>query len=133
MMELAKGGELFDKLLEQGCLVEQEAATIMSQVQPTLIDENALYLNKIQVLEAVHDLHSRRIVHRDLKPENLLFYDNTDTSKVLVVDFGLSEYEEELNKDSPVCGTATYLAPEVKEFFICHLLVNLFFIIFWFQ
>ena len=44
MMELAKGGELFDKLLEQGCLVEQEAATIMSQVQPTLIDDNALQL-----------------------------------------------------------------------------------------
>ena len=67
-----------------------------------------------QVLEAVHDLHSRRIVHRDLKPENLLFYDNTHSSKVLVVDFGLSDYEEELNKDSPVCGTATYLAPEVS-------------------
>ena len=68
----------------------------------------------VQVLEAVHDLHSRRIVHRDLKPENLLFYDNTHSSKVLVVDFGLSDYEEELNKDSPVCGTATYLAPEVS-------------------
>ena len=31
-MELAKGGELFDKLLEQGCLSEYEAANIMSQV-----------------------------------------------------------------------------------------------------
>jgi len=96
VMELAKGGELFDKLLEQGCLPEHEAANIMSQV-----------------LEAVLDLHTRRIVHRDLKPENLLFYDNSYNSKVMVVDFGLSEYEDELNKDSPVCGTATYLAPEV--------------------
>ena len=34
---------------------------------------------------------------------------------MLVVDFGLSEYEEELNKESPVCGTATYLAPEVLK------------------
>ena len=65
------------------------------------------------MLEAVYDLHSRGIVHRDLKPENLLFYDNDANSKLLVVDFGLSEYEEELSKDSPVCGTATYLAPEV--------------------
>jgi len=96
VMELAKGGELFDKLLEQGCLQEQEAGRLMTQV-----------------LEAVYDLHSRGIVHRDLKPENLLFYDNQASSKLLVVDFGLSEYEEELNKDSPVCGTATYLAPEV--------------------
>ena len=67
----------------------------------------------MQVLEALLDLHSRRIVHRDLKPENLLFYDNTENSKIVVVDFGLSEYEEELNEESPVCGTATYLAPEV--------------------
>lgn len=96
VMELAKGGELFDKLLEQGCLAEKEAGRLMTQV-----------------LEAVYDLHSRGIVHRDLKPENLLFYDNQASSKLLVVDFGLSEYEEELNKDSPVCGTATYLAPEV--------------------
>ena len=71
-----------------------------------------VYFSK--VLEAVLDLHTRRIVHRDLKPENLLFYDNSYNSKVMVVDFGLSEYEDELNKDSPVCGTATYLAPEVK-------------------
>lgn len=96
VMELAKGGELFDKLLEQGCLSEKEAGLLMTQV-----------------LEAVYDLHSRGIVHRDLKPENLLFYDNLANSKILVVDFGLSEYEEELNRDSPVCGTATYLAPEV--------------------
>ena len=68
-----------------------------------------------QVLEALLDLHSRRIVHRDLKPENLLFYDNSENSKIVVVDFGLSEYEEELNEESPVCGTATYLAPEVKS------------------
>jgi len=96
VMELAKGGELFDRLLEQGCLPERDAGRLMTQV-----------------LEAVYDLHSRGIVHRDLKPENLLFYDNEANSKLLVVDFGLSEYEDELNKDSPVCGTATYLAPEV--------------------
>ena len=85
-----------------------------------------------QVLSAVADLHSRGIVHRDLKPENLLYYDNragsvkkTLSSKVaffckltllqplLVADFGLSEYEDQLSAMSPVCGTATYLAPEV--------------------
>ena len=31
-MELAKGGELFDKLLEEGCLSEREAARIITQV-----------------------------------------------------------------------------------------------------
>ena len=33
--------------------------------------------------------------------------------QVMVTDFGLSDYEEELRPDSAVCGTATYLAPEV--------------------
>ena len=37
----------------------------------------------------------------------------------MVTDFGLSDYEEELSPESPVCGTATYLAPEVgKRLFI---------------
>ena len=33
VMELAKGGELFDKLLEEGCLSEREAVRIISQVR----------------------------------------------------------------------------------------------------
>ena len=32
---------------------------------------------------------------------------------LLVADFGLSEYEDQLSARSAVCGTATYLAPEV--------------------
>lgn len=32
-MELAKGGELFDKLLEEGCLSEREAVRIITQVR----------------------------------------------------------------------------------------------------
>ena len=31
-MELAKGGELFDKLLEEGCLSETMAARVITQV-----------------------------------------------------------------------------------------------------
>lgn len=96
VMELAKGGEVFDRLLECGSLPELEAARLLHQV-----------------LDAVQYLHTRGIVHRDLKPENLLFYDNKSNSKVMVTDFGLSEYEEELSPESPVCGTATYLSPEV--------------------
>ena len=96
-MELAKGGEVFDKILERGCLQEKEVKRII-----------------FQVLTAVSELHAHGIVHRDLKPENILFYDKQVCSKVLVTDFGLSDYEEQLNKHSSVCGTATYLAPEVQ-------------------
>jgi serine/threonine protein kinase len=41
-------------------------------------------------------MHEQGIVHRDLKLENLLYYDDTEDSKILVADFGLSEYEWEL-------------------------------------
>ena len=95
VMELAKGGELFDRLVEVGSLEEREAGRVMAQL-----------------LEAVSDLHSRGIVHRDLKPENLLFYDNRAGSPLLMADFGLSEYEDCLSAQAAVCGTATYLAPE---------------------
>jgi len=98
VMELAKGGEVFDKLIEFGSLSEPVSAKLV-----------------LQVLEAVSYLHSLGIVHRDLKPENLLFYDNKTGSKVMVSDFGLSDYDEELSSESPVCGTATYLAPEVVK------------------
>ena len=58
-------------------------------------------------------MHEQGIVHRDLKLENLLYYDDHEDSKILVADFGLSEYEWELKEGSPVCGTPGYLSPEV--------------------
>ena len=53
------------------------------------------------------------IIHRDLKLENLLFYDDESHSKILVADFGLSAWIDEI--DAPVCGTPGYMAPEVKD------------------
>ena len=52
-------------------------------------------------------------MHRDLKLENLLYYDDAEDSKVLVADFGLSEWIWEIGEQSPICGTPGYMAPEV--------------------
>ena len=38
VMELAKGGELFDRLLEAGSLDEREAGRVMAQVGSSLVN-----------------------------------------------------------------------------------------------
>jgi len=53
-------------------------------------------------------------LYRDLKLENLLYYDDSPDSKILVADFGLSEWVWQLEQEgAPICGTPGYMAPEV--------------------
>ncbi|CAH6722089.1 calcium/calmodulin-dependent protein kinase I [[Candida] jaroonii] len=92
--DLAKGGELHDKILNKMCLKEFETANITSQILDTLC-----YLKE------------NNIVHRDLKAENVLFQNN-HSSEILIADFGLSKI---LNGDKLTgkCGTLSYMAPEM--------------------
>ena len=56
VMDLAAGGGLFERLVEEGAYSEEYAATIIRQIAV-----------------ALYHLHSRGIVHRDIKPENVVF------------------------------------------------------------
>ena len=96
VMELAKGGEVFDRLIEQGNFSEKETASLV-----------------VQLLCALNYIHDQGIVHRDLKLENLLYYDDTQDSRIMVADFGLSEWVWDIQDDGPICGTPGYMAPEV--------------------
>ncbi|KAA3678815.1 calcium/calmodulin-dependent protein kinase I [Paragonimus westermani] len=90
------GGELFDRIVQKGSYTERDASSLIRQV-----------------LLATEYMHSRGVVHRDLKPENLLYYDQTEGSKIMVSDFGLSKIESSDSQMATACGTPGYVAPEV--------------------
>ena len=64
------------------------------------------------VISAVYYLHNMKpiIIHRDIKPENVLLADGLVAK---LTDFGWSNYMQEDQKRTTVCGTPIYLAPEI--------------------
>jgi aurora kinase len=52
------------------------------------------------------------IIHRDIKPENVLLSEGLVAK---LTDFGWSNYIQEDEKRTTVCGTPIYLAPEILE------------------
>ncbi|CAB1340756.1 unnamed protein product [Coregonus sp. 'balchen'] len=75
VLELATGGELFDRVIAKGHFTERDATRALQMA-----------------LAGVGYLHSLGITHRDLKPENLLYYHPGADSRLLVTDFGLASF-----------------------------------------
>uniref|UniRef100_A0A4W6FK32 Checkpoint kinase 2 n=1 Tax=Lates calcarifer TaxID=8187 RepID=A0A4W6FK32_LATCA len=96
VLELMEGGELFHRVKSKQQLSESTAK---------------LYF--YQMLRAVQYLHSNGIIHRDLKPENVLLSSQDDVCLVKVTDFNQSRILEEAALMRTLCGTPSYLAPEV--------------------
>ncbi len=94
VMEMLKGGELFERIVGRPRFSELEAAKLMKPL-----------------MESVAYLHDLGIVHRDLKPENILCGENLDDLKI--ADFGLSKMILPKEKMDAACGTLSYVAPEV--------------------
>ena len=97
VMELATGGELFDRIIAKGNFTERDATRVLHMV-----------------LDGVRYLHGLGITHRDLKPENLLYYHPGHDSKIMITDFGLSATRKsgEMYMKT-TCGTPEYIAPEI--------------------
>ncbi|KAM9359010.1 serine/threonine-protein kinase DCLK1b isoform 1-T1 [Symphorus nematophorus] len=95
VMELVKGGDLFDAITSSNKYTERDASCML-----------------FNLASAIKYLHSLNIVHRDIKPENLLVYEHQDGSKSLKLgDFGLATVVN--GPLYTVCGTPTYVAPEI--------------------
>ncbi|KAH7290833.1 hypothetical protein KP509_30G066300 [Ceratopteris richardii] len=98
ILEYVEGGELYDKIVENGKLDENEARRYFQQL-----------------IHGVDYCHSRGVYHRDLKPENILL-DAKDNIKIS--DFGLSALSQQRRDDGlfhTTCGTPSYVAPEVMD------------------
>eukprot|EP00485_Elphidium_margaritaceum_P004278 CAMPEP_0202696214 /NCGR_PEP_ID=MMETSP1385-20130828/9518_1 /ASSEMBLY_ACC=CAM_ASM_000861 /TAXON_ID=933848 /ORGANISM="Elphidium margaritaceum" /LENGTH=913 /DNA_ID=CAMNT_0049352331 /DNA_START=76 /DNA_END=2817 /DNA_ORIENTATION=- len=78
-----------------------------------LFDEDVARVILWKLLDATQYLHSLGIVHRDLKPENILCLDETDDTKIVISDFGLSKFAAPHTEMTMPCGTLAYVAPEV--------------------
>ncbi|XP_065566070.1 serine/threonine-protein kinase DCLK1-like isoform X2 [Artemia franciscana] len=95
VMEYVPGGDLFDAVATAGKFSEPEAAQMLRDLS-----------------SALDYLHSNNIVHRDIKPENLLVFEAENGRRSLkLADFGLAR--EVTGPIYTVCGTPTYVAPEI--------------------
>ncbi|CAF0779210.1 unnamed protein product [Adineta steineri] len=95
VMELVKGGDLFEYITKHRCFNESTSALMIKDVS-----------------EALLYLHAKNIVHRDVKPENLLVMQKRDGRVTIkLTDFGLAL--QLTGSVKTVCGTPTYVAPEI--------------------
>lgn len=92
VMEACMGGELFDRIKEQGHYSEQDASKVLRQMT-----EGILYM------------HNQGIAHCDLKPDNFLFLNNTADSPLKIIDFGMAKFVTRRKYLHGICGTPYYV------------------------
>ena len=94
VLELAPEGELFNYIVMRQKLNENETRKLFKQL-----------------FQSIKYLHERNIVHRDIKPENILLVDKD--LHVKLADFGLAKIIGEESFTTTLCGTPSYVAPEI--------------------
>jgi calcium-dependent protein kinase len=99
IMEMCTGGELYNRLSQEGQCTEQQVAKYATQM-----------------LSAVRWCHENGIVHRDLKLQNFLLENDTADAPLKLIDFGLSKYfgeDQDMLVMHRLVGSIHYIAPEV--------------------
>ncbi|OII71939.1 protein kinase [Cryptosporidium ubiquitum] len=96
VIEIAPGGELYEKLCTDGPLKEYQAAKYMKMM-----------------IEAIQCCHRKHVIHRDIKPENILI--GVD-GQLKLADFGWSSHiNNNKSRRRTFCGTYDYLPPEITR------------------
>ena len=98
--EFCSGGELFDRIVQNGRISEADVMRFMKKM-----------------MRAINHLHKLNICHRDIKPQNFIFENESSQADLKLIDFGLAhrfeqKRREKLNMET-VAGTSYYMAPEV--------------------
>eukprot|EP00581_Thalassiosira_minuscula_P012917 CAMPEP_0183719730 /NCGR_PEP_ID=MMETSP0737-20130205/12546_1 /TAXON_ID=385413 /ORGANISM="Thalassiosira miniscula, Strain CCMP1093" /LENGTH=712 /DNA_ID=CAMNT_0025949467 /DNA_START=136 /DNA_END=2274 /DNA_ORIENTATION=+ len=99
VMELARGGDVFDRLAKRKVYTEKHARDLARTM-----------------LESIQFLHERGIAHRDIKPENLLLMDEHNDVQLKLADFGFARRFDLKNPDQSMrtkCGTPAFVPPEL--------------------
>ncbi|XP_019401378.1 PREDICTED: serine/threonine-protein kinase Nek8 [Crocodylus porosus] len=97
-MEYAPGGTLAEFIHKRGS---------------SLLDEDTILHFFVQILLALHHVHTKQILHRDLKTQNILLDEHRMIVKV--GDFGISKILSSKSKAYTVVGTPCYISPELCE------------------
>ena len=95
VMPLATKGQLYRILRKFKRFDERTAAQILRET--------------ISALQYLHSFHPP-IIHRDIKPENLLL---NEGGRVLLADYGWSNFKNDGDVRKTFCGTPEYIAPEM--------------------
>ena len=95
VMPLASKGQLYRVLKKFRKFDERTAAQILRET--------------ISALQYLHSFNPP-IIHRDIKPENLLL---NEGGRVLLADYGWSNFNTEGDVRKTFCGTPEYIAPEM--------------------
>ncbi|XP_048590454.1 rootletin-like isoform X2 [Nematostella vectensis] len=98
IMEFISGGELFERVVDEDCLTEKEAAYYMHQL-----------------LQGIEHVHKKNVLHLDLKPENIVCV-SKDSWDIKLIDFGLAQEYKEGFKMTALKGTPEFMAPEAANF-----------------
>ncbi|XP_010859989.1 PREDICTED: serine/threonine-protein kinase Nek8-like [Bison bison bison] len=79
----------------------------------SLLEEETILHFFVQILLALHHVHSHLILHRDLKTQNILL--DKHRMVVKIGDFGISKILSSKSKAYTVVGTPCYISPELCE------------------